>query len=182
MDQLKRCQCAGLPPSELPEKYRNCLAAPLAAHRRGVCVCVLGFMCVLKGVARAWMMLVDRQMDQHLSVCACVGLCARLFEDVWACACACRRAERCENVGGKNKRKEVEREVANKRWWLPRERYGSCVGNKIEQETNERSMTRKKKTSKSSNGVEWIDSTFLFKLTFFCFYVKAEKREQPWGM
>lgn len=43
MDQLKRCQCTGLPLSELPEKYRICLAAPLPAHRRGVCgfpICV----------------------------------------------------------------------------------------------------------------------------------------------
>lgn len=38
-EQLKRCECAGLPPSELPEKYRNCLAAPLPAHRRGADVC-----------------------------------------------------------------------------------------------------------------------------------------------
>ncbi|XP_040902021.1 cGMP-dependent 3',5'-cyclic phosphodiesterase isoform X1 [Toxotes jaculatrix] len=42
VDQLKRCQCAGLPPSELPEKYRICLAAPLAAHRRAVVIPVLG--------------------------------------------------------------------------------------------------------------------------------------------
>uniref|UniRef100_A0A8D3DKL8 Phosphodiesterase n=1 Tax=Scophthalmus maximus TaxID=52904 RepID=A0A8D3DKL8_SCOMX len=42
-DQLRRCQCAGLPPSELPEKHRICLAAPLAAHRRGVCLFVSSF-------------------------------------------------------------------------------------------------------------------------------------------
>ncbi|XP_069003916.1 cGMP-dependent 3',5'-cyclic phosphodiesterase isoform X1 [Embiotoca jacksoni] len=40
-DQLKRCQCSGLPPSELPEKYRICLAAPLPAHRRAVVIPVL---------------------------------------------------------------------------------------------------------------------------------------------
>uniref|UniRef100_A0A8C5GC19 Phosphodiesterase n=1 Tax=Gouania willdenowi TaxID=441366 RepID=A0A8C5GC19_GOUWI len=37
-DQLKRCQCAGLPPSELPEKYRTCLAAPLPAHRKALII------------------------------------------------------------------------------------------------------------------------------------------------
>ncbi|KAF0030563.1 hypothetical protein F2P81_017294 [Scophthalmus maximus] len=41
-DQLRRCQCAGLPPSELPEKHRICLAAPLAAHRRAVVIPILG--------------------------------------------------------------------------------------------------------------------------------------------
>ncbi|XP_029028377.1 cGMP-dependent 3',5'-cyclic phosphodiesterase isoform X2 [Betta splendens] len=40
-EQLKRCQCAGLPPSELPEKYRTCLAAPLAAHRRALVIPIL---------------------------------------------------------------------------------------------------------------------------------------------
>lgn len=35
INQLNRCQCNGLPLSELPEKYRACLAAPLPAHRRG---------------------------------------------------------------------------------------------------------------------------------------------------
>ncbi|KAF7666063.1 hypothetical protein LDENG_00118350 [Lucifuga dentata] len=38
VNQLKRCQCAGLPSSELPEKYRICLAAPLPAHRRAVVI------------------------------------------------------------------------------------------------------------------------------------------------
>uniref|UniRef100_A0A8C6KSN4 Phosphodiesterase n=1 Tax=Nothobranchius furzeri TaxID=105023 RepID=A0A8C6KSN4_NOTFU len=37
-EQLKRCECAGLPPSELPEKYRICLAAPLPAHRRALVI------------------------------------------------------------------------------------------------------------------------------------------------
>lgn len=41
VDQLKRCQCTGLPPSELPEKYRICLAAPLPAHRRAVVIPIL---------------------------------------------------------------------------------------------------------------------------------------------
>ncbi|KAM9852776.1 cGMP-dependent 3',5'-cyclic phosphodiesterase [Aulostomus maculatus] len=41
VDQLKRCQCAGLPSSELPEKYRICLAAPLTAHRRAVVIPIL---------------------------------------------------------------------------------------------------------------------------------------------
>ncbi|XP_053176257.1 cGMP-dependent 3',5'-cyclic phosphodiesterase [Scomber japonicus] len=41
VDQLKRCQCAGLPSSELPEKYRICLAAPLPAHKRAVIIPVL---------------------------------------------------------------------------------------------------------------------------------------------
>ncbi|KAK5904553.1 hypothetical protein CesoFtcFv8_006103 [Champsocephalus esox] len=41
VDQLKRCQCAGLPLSELPEKYRICLAAPLPAHRRAVVIPLL---------------------------------------------------------------------------------------------------------------------------------------------
>ncbi|KAM7399343.1 hypothetical protein PAMP_018622 [Pampus punctatissimus] len=40
-DQLKRCQCPGLPSSELPEKYRICLAAPLPAHRRAVVIPIL---------------------------------------------------------------------------------------------------------------------------------------------
>lgn len=35
INQLNRCQCDGLPLSELPEKYRAYLAAPLPAHRRG---------------------------------------------------------------------------------------------------------------------------------------------------
>lgn len=38
VDQLQRCQCAGLPLSELPEEYRVCLAAPLPEHRKGVCI------------------------------------------------------------------------------------------------------------------------------------------------
>ncbi|XP_054650995.1 cGMP-dependent 3',5'-cyclic phosphodiesterase isoform X2 [Dunckerocampus dactyliophorus] len=41
VDQLKRCQCAGFPSSELPEKYRTYLAAPLAAHQRAVVIPVL---------------------------------------------------------------------------------------------------------------------------------------------
>ncbi|KAI4815711.1 hypothetical protein KUCAC02_005846 [Chaenocephalus aceratus] len=41
VDQLKRCQCAGLPLSELPEKYRICLAAPLPAHRRAIVIPLL---------------------------------------------------------------------------------------------------------------------------------------------
>ncbi|KAA8593967.1 hypothetical protein FQN60_004801, partial [Etheostoma spectabile] len=40
-DQLKRFQCAGLPLSELPEKYRICLAAPLPAHRRAIVIPLL---------------------------------------------------------------------------------------------------------------------------------------------
>ncbi|XP_017279471.1 cGMP-dependent 3',5'-cyclic phosphodiesterase isoform X2 [Kryptolebias marmoratus] len=40
-EQLKRCECTGLPPSELPEKYRICLAAPLPAHRRVLVIPVL---------------------------------------------------------------------------------------------------------------------------------------------
>ncbi|XP_075871079.1 cGMP-dependent 3',5'-cyclic phosphodiesterase isoform X2 [Nelusetta ayraudi] len=38
LDQLKRCQCAGFPPSELPDRHRLVLAAPLPAHRTAVVV------------------------------------------------------------------------------------------------------------------------------------------------
>ncbi|XP_034024080.1 cGMP-dependent 3',5'-cyclic phosphodiesterase isoform X2 [Thalassophryne amazonica] len=41
VDQLKRCQCAGFPSSELPEKYKVCLASPLPAHRRAVVIPIL---------------------------------------------------------------------------------------------------------------------------------------------
>ncbi|XP_077468194.1 phosphodiesterase 2A isoform X1 [Stigmatopora argus] len=41
LDQLTRCQCAGFPPSELPEKYKICLAAPLKAHQRAVVIPIL---------------------------------------------------------------------------------------------------------------------------------------------
>ncbi|MEQ2168055.1 hypothetical protein GOODEAATRI_010567 [Goodea atripinnis] len=41
VEQQKRCECAGLPPSELPEKYRIFLAAPLPAHRRALVIPVL---------------------------------------------------------------------------------------------------------------------------------------------
>uniref|UniRef100_A0A4W5RML2 GAF domain-containing protein n=1 Tax=Hucho hucho TaxID=62062 RepID=A0A4W5RML2_9TELE len=39
--QLKRCVCAGLPPSELHEKQRSSLAAPLPPHRRAVIIPLL---------------------------------------------------------------------------------------------------------------------------------------------
>ncbi|CAL8361715.1 unnamed protein product [Merluccius merluccius] len=41
LEQLKRHQCAGLPPSELPQKYRACLATPLPAHRRALVIPIL---------------------------------------------------------------------------------------------------------------------------------------------
>uniref|UniRef100_A0A3P9Q1M2 Phosphodiesterase n=1 Tax=Poecilia reticulata TaxID=8081 RepID=A0A3P9Q1M2_POERE len=41
VEQQKRCECAGFPPSELPEKYRLFLAAPLPAHRRALVVPIL---------------------------------------------------------------------------------------------------------------------------------------------
>ncbi|KAK5606548.1 cGMP-dependent 3',5'-cyclic phosphodiesterase [Crenichthys baileyi] len=41
VEQQKRCECAGLPPSELPEKYRISLAAPLPAHRRALVIPIL---------------------------------------------------------------------------------------------------------------------------------------------
>ncbi|XP_030236370.1 cGMP-dependent 3',5'-cyclic phosphodiesterase isoform X1 [Gadus morhua] len=41
LEQLKRHQCAGLPPAELPEKYRACLATPLPAHRRALVIPIL---------------------------------------------------------------------------------------------------------------------------------------------
>ncbi|XP_071213919.1 cGMP-dependent 3',5'-cyclic phosphodiesterase-like isoform X1 [Salvelinus alpinus] len=39
--QLKRCVCAGLPPSEMHEKHRSSLAAPLPPHRRAVVIPLL---------------------------------------------------------------------------------------------------------------------------------------------
>ncbi|XP_067102732.1 cGMP-dependent 3',5'-cyclic phosphodiesterase [Osmerus mordax] len=36
--QLRRCQCAGLPPSELPETHRSALAAPLPNYRRALVI------------------------------------------------------------------------------------------------------------------------------------------------
>lgn len=39
--QLKRCQCAGLPPTELPEKCRSYLATPLPTHRRALVIPLL---------------------------------------------------------------------------------------------------------------------------------------------
>ncbi|XP_068601832.1 cGMP-dependent 3',5'-cyclic phosphodiesterase [Brachionichthys hirsutus] len=41
VDQLKRCQCAGLPLPELPETYRICLAAPLPTHKRALVIPIL---------------------------------------------------------------------------------------------------------------------------------------------
>ncbi|XP_056904544.1 cGMP-dependent 3',5'-cyclic phosphodiesterase isoform X1 [Takifugu flavidus] len=41
VNQLNRRQCNGLPLSELPEKYRACLAAPLPAHRRAIIIPIL---------------------------------------------------------------------------------------------------------------------------------------------
>ncbi|PWA20266.1 hypothetical protein CCH79_00003711, partial [Gambusia affinis] len=41
VEQQKRCECAGLPPSELPEKHRLFLAAPLPAHRRALVIPIL---------------------------------------------------------------------------------------------------------------------------------------------
>ncbi|KAM9800956.1 cGMP-dependent 3',5'-cyclic phosphodiesterase [Neosynchiropus ocellatus] len=41
IDQLKRSQCSGLPSSELPEKHRICLAAPLTAQRRALVIPIL---------------------------------------------------------------------------------------------------------------------------------------------
>uniref|UniRef100_A0AAZ3R093 Phosphodiesterase n=1 Tax=Oncorhynchus tshawytscha TaxID=74940 RepID=A0AAZ3R093_ONCTS len=57
--QLKRCVCAGLPPSEMHEKHRSSLAAPLPPHRRGLSLCL----CV------------------GVSVCpvVCVSVCLRLY-------------------------------------------------------------------------------------------------------
>ncbi|XP_049582788.1 cGMP-dependent 3',5'-cyclic phosphodiesterase isoform X1 [Syngnathus scovelli] len=41
VEQLKRCQCAGFPSSEVPEKYKTSLAAPLKAHQRAVVIPIL---------------------------------------------------------------------------------------------------------------------------------------------
>uniref|UniRef100_A0A8C8DV08 Phosphodiesterase n=1 Tax=Oryzias sinensis TaxID=183150 RepID=A0A8C8DV08_9TELE len=38
VNQQRRCQCAGFPPSELPEKYRICLAAPLPGQKKAVVI------------------------------------------------------------------------------------------------------------------------------------------------
>ncbi|XP_019904328.3 cGMP-dependent 3',5'-cyclic phosphodiesterase isoform X4 [Esox lucius] len=41
LGQLKRCVCAGLPPSELHEKHRSSIGAPLPSHRRAVVIPLL---------------------------------------------------------------------------------------------------------------------------------------------
>lgn len=40
VNQQKRLQCSGLPPSELHEKHTSALTTPLPPDKRGVCVCV----------------------------------------------------------------------------------------------------------------------------------------------
>lgn len=136
MDQLKRCQCTGLPLSELPEKYRICLAAPLPAHRRGVCgfpICVYAEGCS-EGLNDA-----GGPTSECVCLCACLWLCERAlvhaeeYRDVgtW---------EKKQMKGGRERSSEQEMMIAEGEVW-------SRVGSKIVQETpkksNERSMMRK---------------------------------------
>lgn len=77
-----------------------------------------------------------------------------LCEDVRACAC--RGAERCENVGEKKQTKGGRERSIEQEMMIAEGEVWSGVGSKIGQETakksNERFMMRKK--CKSSNGVE----------------------------
>ncbi|KAK6296211.1 hypothetical protein J4Q44_G00339240, partial [Coregonus suidteri] len=66
--QLKRCVCAGLPPSELHEKQRSSLAAPLPPHRRAVIIPLLDQdHCVAISVLLVGCKPLNDQDEQHLN-------------------------------------------------------------------------------------------------------------------
>ncbi|KAL0973490.1 hypothetical protein UPYG_G00204670 [Umbra pygmaea] len=66
--QLRRCVCAGIPPSELHEKHRSSLGAPLPPHRRAVVIPLLD---QDQGVAIAVILVgctaLSAQDEQHLN-------------------------------------------------------------------------------------------------------------------
>lgn len=125
---------------------------------------VVQFVCIFRVLARASMMLVDRQIHQHLCMCACWRM----------CQCAPVHAEEQRDVrtwegkqtnGSRERSSEQEIMIAMGEVW-------SCVGNGNGQETkksNERSMVRKRTRMKRR--------CIPLQINIFCFYLKAEERE-----
>ncbi len=146
-------------------------------HTEEVCVCVLfQYEGCSEGLNDA-----GAQTNGPTSVCACVCVCV----PVWGCVSLCmqRSRELRERGRKKNKRKEVEREVLNKRWWLPRERYGAAWAVKLDKrpqkiKSNERFMMRKKMQE-----LEWSRVNRLcipLQISIFLFSSKSRNERITW--